>query len=224
MFGKNEEKNGSITDAIAAGGDQNITISKIGVPVQLQVMGETINIRSVSAFVLDLIQQHIVDCIAKEAEKRSEISNFLKRGKKQIESRLQSLRDKENAEMNEENAGLVLEDFDDIESAAISIIQKQHEGIREQIMADLLNYTPIIQLLFFDNQNQNWVDRYDKWPPKTVLEKAISAKKIKKHLTWEEISQVMEVFWQKNDTSKVRGVFFRMAGLSETGLNVNSTG
>lgn len=230
------EKNGAGQDVAGAGvgafGEQTITKSKIGVsvPIELQSIDKVVNVSSVSCFVLDLVQQHVVDVIRKNAVENSDVNKNIRGFRKELQTKSQEIAalrtpDKDKNQKNKKPEALKLdpsvtdaltEKLGEIEDIYAEIVEAKHQIVRKQIMSDVEAYAPVLQLIVLNSEDKTWWEDCDGWPEKEILEKALPTKTIVRRLSFEEINAIFSTFWQKNDPASVRQVFFNLAGLATT--------
>lgn len=211
-----DEKN-EVDDDLQNGfpGDQVIKTTKIGLPVEIEIpsLDEKIKISSVSPFFLDIVQKHVIDCIKKAATEHSEISDQIDKYRQSINETAKTLGANEK-----ETDAKKLKKLAKVEELYTAVIDKRYEIVRGQIMSDVKNYAPVLQLIWLNNKNKNWWKDCDGMPDEKTLNDALSFEAISKVVTFEEAYEIMKIFFQKNDAKSVRGVFFGLAGLTSTAL------
>lgn len=196
-------------------GDQVVNVPKITTPVEISIQGGKVLIKSVSAFMLELIERHVVSCMIEHAKEKANALNLIKELKKELKEQSQALAEKKNLK---EKMAVVTE----IENLAEKSIEKEVKIKASDVIRDTENIVPIIQLIYLNNLDPNWVDKYEGWPPDDVLELAIPKKTIMKRHSTKENELILDVFEQKNDTAKTRGIFFRMANLASPTVSTES--
>jgi hypothetical protein len=198
----------------------------MGSSVEVEFIGESYEIKSVSPHVLKIVQGAVIDHKKELVEFNSE---YLKKrqelAKERLGERLADIQDvverrasaKDDPETTKEELTNLDEEFQKIISetgidALTDVTVADHRNKIDLMDLESRFTAKIIQIILLDMTRPDWKDRRDK-PTQSMLNDIVTVEKIMKFSSIAEMNTIIDVFYQLNSVETMVGNAGRLANL-----------